>query len=149
MSGTDFRSVDGSFESQTEVCATNAHHYLNIPFVLFQMFLSADGFSFLGSGFLIGFAEGDGDGDGDAEGEGDSIGLGAALAALLLPVCPSSTEVFPRHQRAARTPEPRIATSTIVAAAARRNRFWPRAGFSSGTFIRANSGRRRAATAAS
>src|SRR5947208_3773087 len=111
-----------------------------IPFNLFHIDLSFDGFfSFLGSGFLIGFGESDGDGDGDGVGEGETVGLGDAA----LIVCPPAAEPSPSHQRAVSTPEPRIAISTIKTAAARRSRFRSRTElFNSGTFMRANSGRR-------
>ena len=100
----------------SEVYATNRQHYLMMPFNLFHIDLIFDGFfSFLGSGFLIGFGEGDGDGDG----EGEAVGLADAALA----VCPPASEPFPRHQRTTSTPEPRIAMSKTTTAAARRNRF--------------------------
>src|SRR5258708_3425494 len=113
-------------------------HHLKIPFALFQIDLSFDGFSvFLGSGFRMGFGEGDGDG------ETARFGDAAVVTLALLAARPASDKKLPRHQGAASTPEPRIAMKTIIAAAARRNRLSRGAEGArcSGTFMRANSGR--------
>lgn len=91
-----------------------------MPFILFQIDLSFPGF-LLGVGFgTAAFGEGDGDG----EGVGVAMGLGDTAAMGVAGTTPLAV-AFPRHQRAASTPEPRIAISRIIATAARRNRLLP------------------------
>jgi hypothetical protein len=89
-----------------------------MPFILFQIDFIFDGFSFLGSGFRVGFGKGDGDG----EGVGETDGLGDAAESALA-VWPPSPTPFPGHQRAASKAEPKIAAITTRVAAAKRNRF--------------------------
>src|SRR5712664_1562886 len=103
VQSTDFSRVLVVKETPTEVgTLTTATVYPKIPFTLFHTFLSFEGGSALRLSFLFEFfisGDGLGDGDGDGVGVGETVAEG--FAAL-----PGST---PRHQRAASTPEPRIA----------------------------------------
>jgi hypothetical protein len=96
-------------------------NYLIIPFILFQIDLSFPGF-FLGAGFGIGFGASVGDGEGD----GEAVGLGDAEVLAFAEPAPLAESV-PRHQRAASTPEPRIAITSTIPTAASRNLFLLRA----------------------
>src|ERR1700694_4891019 len=102
-----------------------------MPFALFHIDLSFDGFgSFLGSIFIgARFGEGDGDGDGIGLRDGSAAAFAFTLA---LPGAP------PRHQRGAMTPDPSKAISRIIAAPATRARgeTSPGACFNSGILSR-------------